>query len=299
MDQIISRFPEWTARNIAWIGGASLIFLTGLMLGWTWIFTFLLYALTALTLVAAILCALMAVSESDWNLRRTRIGFSIFCVTVAGLCWWMVPSGDLRSQGAHYSHEGSSGSFPTGNPVDRVAMASYRYWEGLKAVISEVQGLEDVLDSSQPETLDEMRFTFRMVSEAYEGFATDISQFSVVDVDPEIVKFAGKYVDILQEGSDLLNTFRALIEEIAAQQEYAGSFQVGVESFVRGLLGDPMGTANELKQKGYQLEEKRQKLVSRERDLESRESALSSDELILRADLSKKYECEFPVLGIK
>ncbi len=291
IEQLFQLIRKHVRGRIAWAIGLGVPIMILFMVDWATIVTLILYGLTGIALVAAVGCGILAWNETVPRDRRTWIGSGGVSVLFGWVIWSCLP---IDSQ--HQSTEVLR--VPTLQTEDPAMINSVRYWNSMRETIENVQGFDKVMDKTQPENAESVRLVFDMTAAAYSSYAEQISQLPVVHVDPAIVGFARDYIQLLRESASLVSQFRILADEMQAQHTYANSTEVGVESFMRGLLGDPLGKASELNQQGRLLEGRSQELSRRARELNDQESALGTTELVLRSELTARYKIEFERIRI-
>jgi len=127
--------------------------------------------------------------------------------------------------------------------------------------------------------------------------STEIHKLGVLHVLSEVVDHAARVSLVDQEVASLSSDVADWMLEVKALSKHAGSLEVGLDAFIRGFLGDPLATANELKGQARELESRRLALFQRWKAVEAKTRELESGELSLRSKLSSRYTQEFPRLS--
>lgn len=181
-----------------------------------------------------------------------------------------------------------------GEDTSSPANATWKYWTDLHQISQRGKPLEKRMDSVS--TPQEVIAVMHDASELIQQMARDISNLPVSNVDPDVIEYTSQSLVVLNDSASVFSQFARLLEENQALQQHAGSFDAGLESFMRGFFGDPLGKYNELNAYAQQLEQQRQQLLVRWSQLEQRINQLDAQEVRLRAALSERYGREFPSL---
>jgi hypothetical protein len=177
---------------------------------------------------------------------------------------------------------------------DRTAEVTWNYWQGLNKASHRAKKFEGVNTAAM--TPEQISALFRDIAGTSRAMRTDVSGLSTRDVDPEAVGYGAETVEVFMLTEGLSSEFAVFIDEVKQFKTVAGSPATGVEAFVRGFLGDPLGKSNELSAQERQLEARRQKLLDRQVALHERAAKLEAREVTLRGFLSRKFGREFPKL---
>ena len=173
--------------------------------------------------------------------------------------------------------------------------ATWNYWRSLRTAIQEGTARDKQLAPGQ--TRDQGIAYFRQLAQNCRGIAQQIIAIPVLNVDEEVTAYASQVVEVLNETASFQEDFAALLDETKAFADNADSLDKGVEAFLRGAMGDPLGTYNDTKAQGSQLEQRRQALLNRWHDVQTRtQSVFDAQHLAIRATLARKYNREFPRL---
>ena len=123
-----------------------------------------------------------------------------------------------------------------------------------------------------------------------------ISDLSVANVDTDVAFLAAEISAWYQELKDIYDkAFQLQVDFVRADKHFR-SPEAAADAFVRGLLGDPLGTSNDAKAaERYFLE----RFEQHRRDLEkSNRDVIEINKRgdLLRIQLTNKYNLEFPDL---
>ncbi len=129
------------------------------------------------------------------------------------------------------------------------------------------------------------------------GLAIDeITRLPTLDVDQDAIDVGSKMAEFLSESDALLTPLERLVRDAEAFDARATSSELMVESFVRGVFGDPFGTTNELRTTQGELSDRHQQILGQAEVLQSRANELRIFGSRMRAKLTARYGIEFPPL---
>jgi hypothetical protein len=144
---------------------------------------------------------------------------------------------------------------------------------------------------------EELIVRMQQFAEVCQQMARDINSLPVLNVDQEVTAYASQYVDVMEEAASFFRDVANFLTETKEFINTANSLDKGVEVFIRTLLGDPLGTYNDIKTQGSQLEQRRLALLNRMRAQEERShNRDATKEISIRSTLSQRYDREFPKL---
>jgi hypothetical protein len=169
--------------------------------------------------------------------------------------------------------------------------ATYANWSSLQAIQEEVDSLPRLPENQSP---DQMATQLTLSAERITEFAKRILALPTLNVDDEVVEYASKTAKLYSDTSSCVADLSAWIRKTQSVKEQSESAATMVESFFRGMMGDPLGKHSEIKVQMEGLDREHADLGNRVKELQRITSDLNADEHRLRALLSKRYDQEFP-----
>lgn len=134
------------------------------------------------------------------------------------------------------------------------------------------------------------------VAEILERATREIASLPVAGVEDEAVSQAQQIVSLYSDGAALLRGAAAFGEELARFVRSRSARDVAIEAFLRGLLGDPLGTYEELRDHVEQFEQTQNALKRRAAAYRAFASNVTAKELSVRAALGKRCGREIPTI---
>jgi len=169
------------------------------------------------------------------------------------------------------------------NTFDQVASkkanVTTRYWGGL------LKQSAEVLKKHSDSDLDES---------VLEEWAGKIQTLPINGVDADLVNHAMDFVTLLNERALLIRQWKQVLAGTEQHMTHISSPDALVESFLRGMSGDPAGKALEMIAQRKELESAGNQLLTMQQEWLKRFRAHIAGEVRLRAKLSEKYGTDFP-----
>lgn len=173
-------------------------------------------------------------------------------------------------------------------------IATWNYWLSLKRIGSQFDGFEK--ETERAKSPDDIVRAFRKIVLVIQKVNREIGALSVYNVDQDATFFAAQMTEHLNHLASLIRDFADFIEEAKTFTNWSNSPEAGIEAFLRGVLGDPLGTFNDTRAEANRLEKQRLALQNRWSKLEEKLNAFDSTELKVRSVLSQRYNQDFPKL---
>lgn len=172
--------------------------------------------------------------------------------------------------------------------------ATYAYWAELSRICNKFIAASQGMDKVQtPESIIEK---LEKANKLYRNLSDDIGQLPSSLVDADAVALGADYIQALNECAILSQDMIDLMKLDTQLQAAADSPSVAVESFIRGLMGDPLGKVNEFKSASQKLANDGDQLRARWATIQQRIATFDAREVKLRAALAEKYRRDFPPL---
>jgi hypothetical protein len=216
-----------------------------------------------------------------WGLLAGAISF----MTVVGA--FLVVLGIAIERGGDRK-SAATGSRPTRELV------TLNYWNGLNTAYQKVN--KSAKPATKPRNAVETSASLKQHSRVLFECANEVARLPVLDVDQESLSVGTLAIEWLRESASLYSDCGDLVLEMQAFADKSTSFEAGVEAFMRGFLGDPLGPINDQRAGAAQFEQRRQRLLSRNEVLEGKLNRLNTEGDRVRVILSQRYNREFPKL---
>jgi len=171
---------------------------------------------------------------------------------------------------------------------------NWQYWQQLNEISKRGTALGKSSNEAQPP--EAIISQMQKLTTDLRTLSRSVSALPVVNIDSEVINYSAELVYLLNESSDTASDTARLIGESKKDQDDANSFGSGVEAFVRGLFGDPLGAYNDQKAQGAQLSKKGNALKSRLTELQQKSNKLEALQIQVRSALSQRYHRDFPKL---
>lgn len=168
------------------------------------------------------------------------------------------------------------------------AQATLDYWRNLNAIIASLDNAPE-----EPKGLEEIASACKQGAETFGEIANQITKLPVANVDEELVAHADEAARVFNDLSFLATETANWATRSKHLKDHSESLPTMVESFLRGLRGDPFGKYNELKEKIAEMEEEQMALGQRRTSLMRTLVDLRSKDNRLRSVLSQRYGQEF------
>jgi hypothetical protein len=143
-------------------------------------------------------------------------------------------------------------------------------------------------------TLEQNIYLLRQLSIQHKQQASDISLLPVINVDREATNYASLSVEVHYQNASIFADLADYFEEYMAFVKYSNSDEAGMEAFMRGFLGDPIGPYNDNRAQKTQFEDSKHTIFKRVQALEEQQHKLDAYEITARAALTERYGREFP-----
>jgi hypothetical protein len=131
---------------------------------------------------------------------------------------------------------------------------------------------------------------------AFSDAADQIDGLSTRNVDSELIEHAADLMSVLSEAKNVFGDLRRLLVDSNAYQEHANSTGAMVESFLGGLLGDPMAKTRQMQGAAGALSQQQQSVMGRMNRMIERGNQIDQRELVLRARLTRELDYDFEPL---
>lgn len=178
--------------------------------------------------------------------------------------------------------------------ADKQADATVKYWESLAAIAKQAKALNKVTENAK--TPEQIAAMFRNAAATITKMCDEITALPVVDVDPEATQYAAESVELYRQIASTCRDFASFAEESKDFQKRNNSVATGLEAFVRGFLGDPLGTYKDTRAELKQLEQRRLALLTRWQALQDKYNAHEAQGIRVRSSLATKYKRDFKKL---
>jgi hypothetical protein len=122
----------------------------------------------------------------------------------------------------------------------------------------------------------------------------EITRLTTLNVDEDAINVGSKMAEILADAEALLASLERLVRDAETLTSRAASTEVMVESFIRGFLGDPLGTSNELRAQQGELSNRERQFVAEAETLQRKTKDLQILANRVRARLTERFGTEFP-----
>jgi hypothetical protein len=172
--------------------------------------------------------------------------------------------------------------------------ATSTYWQALRAAGGNTEQLTKRIKTVN--TPDELISLCRQLSTSMRQDCKEVNALPVLNVDPEVTAYAAQGVELVGQGASLFTDLADFVEEAKAYKDQVNSGEAFAEAFVRGFLGDPLGSYEDAKSKVGQFHESLRSLQERIRALDERGQKWDAQQITIRAQLSQRYNREFPRL---
>ncbi len=130
---------------------------------------------------------------------------------------------------------------------------------------------------------------------AYRDAARAVSEIPPQHVDPAIVELASKEIAFYNRAALMHETLQSWLKQVEGLKTHSESWGTMVESFMRGLGGDPFGKANDLLSEGDHLKVSFKSTVQPKiESLMVERMSLQTETSQLRLLLSQKYGTQLP-----
>jgi len=173
--------------------------------------------------------------------------------------------------------------------------ATCTYWSELSRLCYQAEALSHSL--GKPTTPAAAAEVLASTSASLKDLSDGIAQLPTTFVDSEAVALGADYAQMLHAAALLFSDMRDFLKQNVLLADTAQSPSMYVESFMRGALGDPLGTSNEFKAAGQKLSARGDQLQARFDNMEQQVGLLNAREVKLRVMLAEKYHSEFPPLS--
>ena len=170
------------------------------------------------------------------------------------------------------------------------AEATQRYWDQFCRIDSQTASLGPKVSAN---TAQEVREAMNARADTCRTAIQSITHLEVRDVDPDLIDLGGQKMAVLGQFAPKFDGLSEQLTRLEALKERADSTGVLVESFIRGLFGDPFGTSDELKGEGKALDASIRVLLDELRKLEVENNDISVRMTRLRAELMNRYSRDF------
>jgi hypothetical protein len=210
---------------------------------------------------------------SKANTKDQQTGLWILCgasLAIGALVWCLIPRSET------------------------LGSATATYWTEMTKISHEA---DEFGKHFEPVTTENVEAGVLKLEHFFDDLAGEISQLSIRSVDPDAVAYSADTVQALRES-------KLIFEDMYTLSNRAGSLRLGAtaasmffESFVRGALGDPLGTYHEFKASSQQIGGEWDSIRARCERVQQTFAALDAREIKLRAALSERYHRDFPPLS--
>jgi len=185
-------------------------------------------------------------------------------------------------------------SLSLGTTVRAGEEATWSYWQALRATGGNTEQLSKRIKTVK--TPDEFISVCRQLSTSMRQDCKEASALPVLNVDPDVAAYAAQGVELEGQGASLLTDLADFVEEVKAYNAQMNSGEAISEAFIRGLFGDPLGAYEDAKSKVGQFHESLRSLQERIRAFEEPGRTWNARQITIRAQLSQRYNREFPRL---
>ena len=198
------------------------------------------------------------------------------------------------------SAEGKSSGRETDSAVPSLVsrqVATWKHWKSLAPIMNKMEMNSAAMNNIKNQ--DDGYKALKDGANLFYNISAEISGLSVLNVEPEVVGFSAECADLMTQSALLYSEFADYTLDASSYVKNANSFGVGLESFIRGFLGEPLAVYHEQKAEIKRLEERRIKFVERLSSLGQKAGKLTSLEIQLRSTISGRFNKELPPLQFK
>lgn len=181
-----------------------------------------------------------------------------------------------------------AGGVPPTKVVSPAARATLAYWKEIGSITSELKATT----GSGGDSIENVRKALGVAG-------AQLTQLPVMHVDEEAVEVASRVVDAFGEFKLVIESFARLKADAEALGAHANSFNVMFESFIRGAMGDPLGTTARIEENLGNLTEREQKLLGQKEAVLLQFSELPGFANRIRAVLTRRHGVDFPAISFE